>query len=61
MTRYGTLIAGALAIVAGVALDVAEQRPLGVAVLALGVILLGVWVAQVAHWLWLERGGHDDT
>ena len=70
MTRYGTLIAGAVALfVAGwdlIKTDTDDANALALVMLTLGLILIGAWLAIEIHYLWQEGRGpsprdkHDD-
>jgi len=64
MTRYGTLIAGAVALfVAGwdlIKTDTQQGNDLALVMMTLGLILIGAWLAIEIHYLWREGGNHEE-
>jgi len=67
MTRYGTLIAGAVALAAA-AWDILENpgddraNYFAIVSMTLGLILVGAWLAIEIHYLWQEgKGDHGDS
>ena len=65
MTRYGTLIAGAVALAAS-AWDLLENPEDGrsnyfaIVSMTLGLVLIGAWLAIEIHYLWQEGRGNED-
>jgi hypothetical protein len=67
MTRYGTLIAGAIALAAA-AWDFLEGpgdargNYFAIVSMTLGLVLIGAWLAIEIHYLWQEgKGDHGDS
>lgn len=63
MTRYGTLIAGAVALAAAAweflnTADSPRANYFAVVSMTLGLILIGAWLAIEIHYLWREGGNH---